>query len=65
MRFMLHPQPRLELSPLKNLLCIYYPLLEGNQVLLIPDASNDVCPYPFPDFILLVASLKQVETLEM
>jgi len=40
-------------------------LLEGNQVPLIPDASNDVCPYPFPDFILLVASLKQVETLEM
>jgi len=63
--FMLHPQPRLQLSPLKNLLCIYYPLLEGNHIPLVPYTSNDICPYPFPDLILIITNLKQVKTLEM
>ena len=62
---MLHPQPRLKLSPLKNLLYIYYPLLEGNQIPLVPYTSNDICPDPSPDLILLITNLKQVETLEI
>jgi len=62
---MLHPQPRLQLGPLENLLSIYYPLLEYNQVPLVPQTSNDIYPNPFPDPILLITNLKQVKTLEM
>lgn len=62
MGFMLQPQPRLKLGPLEYLLCIYYPLLKGNQIPLVPYTSNNINPYPFPDLILLVTNLKQVET---
>ena len=62
---MFHPHPSLKLHLLEDLLRVYYPLLEDDQVPLIPYASDNSYPYSFPNQILVVTDLEHVEAKEV
>jgi len=49
----------------KHIFRIYYTLLEHNRIPLVPDRPNYCCPNPFPDQILTITNLEQVEALKV
>jgi len=61
---MLQPKPGFNLGLLEHLFRIYYTLLKHHRIPLIPDTPYYCCPNPFPNHILFVTNLEQMEALK-